>query len=122
LAQTGKHLFHSLARCRFAADDDARIADAEDATSRVRECDAAEEQVRPPRRGMRVSVQLSHDAIPRFPLEEGDLSPSTAIDVPRETPTFDELRFLDRVHHAAVRALDPDGLELARSVIVLVHA
>ena len=94
---------------------------ASNASARVRERDAAEQQVRAPLRGIGVTVELRHDAMPGLTLEERHLASPAAIDVAREPSALDELRFFDGIHHAAMRALDPDGVEMPGSRMTMGH-
>src|SRR5688500_6388572 len=88
-SQAWLRLLHSLARRRLSPDDDERLANAQDPSSRVRERDTAHEQIRAPRRRIGIGIELGHDAIPDLLLDERHLPPSAAIHVAHQSPTFD---------------------------------
>ena len=65
----------------------------------------------PPPRWIGVGVELRHQPVPGVAVDDGDLAPAAAIDVPDQASPFFELRFSDWIHRAAMGPFDPDGLE-----------
>jgi hypothetical protein len=60
---------HAFAWRGFAVDDESRVADAKNAAARMREGDAADQQVRAARGRVDLPDQFRHQPLPDFPLE-----------------------------------------------------
>ena len=116
--QAWQGFIHALAGRRFAIDDEARVADAENSAAGVREGDAAHQKVRSPRRRVDVADELRHQPVPHLSLEQRDLTTTAAIDVADKAESRFELRLIDGIHRSAMHALHENGVETTRSTVV----
>jgi len=101
---------HSLARSKLAANRESDFTDHENAPARLRQRHATDENVGPSAGRIFRGAQLPHACGPRFRFEQRDLTTATSIDVAQDALASHQRRGLDTVHYAAVRALNPDGL------------
>src|SRR5262249_10470762 len=111
LAQAGERLVHALARSGLAEHPDATGSHVEHQIAPARQAQAADHEVGPPRTRGHRRTELAHETLPYLPLDDGHLTPAPLIGVADQPAPRHELCVSDRVHRAAVRALDPDGLQ-----------
>ena len=111
LAQPRKHLIHPLARLRLTRDTQPNLPHLEHASTRPRQGDAPEHQVRPPGGGRSVTAETAHQPLPHLLFDERHLSAPPLIRASHESTPGHHPRRSRRIHRPPVRPLDPDRAE-----------
>ena len=104
-------LVHVLARPGLAVDAQTAASHPKNHAATVRKRQSTDQQVRSPRGRIDIVTHVLHDDVPELAVDQRDLPAAALVGVADDTASGSKRCPRDRVHRAAVGALDPDCLE-----------
>jgi hypothetical protein len=112
--EAGKRLLHPLAGAGLTTNPKPTVPNPENPIAASCQPDPAHQQIGPPGRGRDRGLQIAHQSVPGFSLQQSDLAPPALVRVPFQTSPRHQPAVRHRIHGSTMESFDVDGLQPTR--------